>query len=140
MRHRSPDKCISYLCQGVWDNAKATARYINHLNGKDVGEYVKKAVLGFVKPLEDRGIEVVFDDWYFEPKRDMYGWVDDGYVDHALELADYILHDLGADVDKMIRFIYGGELVAANDNDDYGDFMKLDGIDESKFETMVKYN
>lgn len=140
VRYRSPDKCISYLCQGVWDNAKTTARYVNHLKGKDVSEYVKKAVLGFVKPLEDRGIEVVFDDGYFEPKRNEYGWVDEGYVDHASTLVGNIIHDLSADVDKMIRFIFGGELVTANDNDDYDDFMKLDEIDESRFETMVKYN
>lgn len=109
-KYRSPDDLISYLCQGVCGDAWLTARY--ELGIKDdakIREYVERSVMSFVAPIKEHGLDIEFDDGYFGLDGDRVS----GYIDHCESLD---LDAFANDADKLLRFVFGGEIITGNDN------------------------
>ena len=133
-RYKSPDTLLSYLCQAVYDTADSEARYKHGIKDeKLVREYVEGVLSNFVAPIKECGIDVEFVDNYFA-----CGY-ENGYVDHARTLVEEELPGLISNRDKMMRFIFGGELITGNDNDD-DECPKTDWHDNEKYDVVVKYN
>ena len=85
--------------------------------------------------LDDLGITYDFET----PKKDKWGYLECGYVDHSEDLFD-LIHALLEDNDLLIRYLFGDSfIITGNDNDEFS-YERSTDVDEDKYDCYFKGN
>lgn len=100
-----------------------TALYATSETEQECNERIKK----LTNILDRYDIEYYFskpktDTWHDDYDNTDYFSLEDGYIDHAYELVDFV-NELLNDEDKLLRFLYGGLVFTGNDNEDDNGFI-----------------
>lgn len=137
-RYYDANERLSYLCQGIYSGTIHNG--YNERSFEERMAATEQLIRAFVKPFEDMGIEISFTPNYFNTDSDRNWYDEEGYLDHADEFMSTVYDDLKNDFEKVKRFVFGGRLVTANDNDEgMNDYLNYD-VDLGDSEVIWKGN